>query len=176
MKKILLIALLLTAVLGINAQTGKRMLVTYFSWSGSTKALAEKIQRQTNADIYRIEPLVPYTDDYQTLAYEISNREKEEKSDSAYSETLLQVRGMAQLTAIFGLNHLSFHEKDVARHEYRPIPEYVYNALPFFFPSQNATGIKHVNTQKHHISSQAYNISGIHSKWNGIVIENGKKH
>lgn len=88
MKKILLIALLLTAVLGIHAQTGKRMLVTYFSWSGSTKALAEEIQRQTNADIYRIEPLVPYTDDYQTLAYEISNREKEENARPALKDTL----------------------------------------------------------------------------------------
>lgn len=88
MKKILLIALLLTAVLGINAQTGRRMLVTYFSWSGSTKALAEEIQRQTNADIYRIEPLVPYTDDYQTLAYEISNREKEENARPALKDTL----------------------------------------------------------------------------------------
>lgn len=88
MKKILLIALLLTAVLGINAQTGRRILVTYFSWSGSTKALAEEIQRQTNAEIYRIEPLVPYTDDYQTLAYEISNREKEENARPALKDTL----------------------------------------------------------------------------------------
>lgn len=88
MKKILLIALLLTAVLGIHAQTGRRILVTYFSWSGSTKALAEEIQRQTNADIYRIEPLVPYTDDYQTLAYEISNREKEENARPALKDTL----------------------------------------------------------------------------------------
>lgn len=57
-------------------------------------------------------------------------------NDSAYSETLIQVRGMAQLTDVFGLNHMTFHEKDGARHEYRPIPEYVYNALPFFFPVQ----------------------------------------
>lgn len=56
-------------------------------------------------------------------------------SDSAYSETLIQVRGMVELSDIFGLNHLTFHEKDGARHEYRPIPEYVYNALPFFFPN-----------------------------------------
>ncbi len=88
MKKSLLLALLLTIVLGIQAQNGKRMLVTYFSWSGSTKNLAEEIQRQTNADIYRIEPLVPYTDDYQTLAYEISNKEKEENARPALKDTL----------------------------------------------------------------------------------------
>ena len=88
MKKILLMALLLTMFLGVQAQTGKQMLVTYFSWSGSTKNLAEEIQRQTNADIYRIEPLVPYTDDYQTLAYQISNKEKEENARPALKDTL----------------------------------------------------------------------------------------
>lgn len=88
MKKGLLMALLLTMFLGMQAQTGKRMLVTYFSWSGSTKNLAEEIQRQTNADIYRIEPLVPYTDDYQELAYQISNKEKEENARPALKDTL----------------------------------------------------------------------------------------
>ena len=31
---------------------------------------------------------------------------------------------------------MSFHEKDGARHEYRPTVEYIYNALPFFFPNK----------------------------------------
>ena len=88
MKRLLLIAMLMASFVGIEAQTGKRILVTYFSWSGSTKALAEEIQRQTHADIYRIEPLVPYTDDYQALAYEISNREKAENARPALKDTL----------------------------------------------------------------------------------------
>lgn len=88
MKKIMIIVFLMTMVMGMQAQTGHRILVTYFSWSGSTKALAEEIQRQTNADIYRIEPLVPYTDDYQTLAYEISNKEKENNARPALKDTL----------------------------------------------------------------------------------------
>lgn len=88
MKKFLLTALLMTITMGMQAQTNHRILVTYFSWGGSTKALAEEIQRQTNADIYRIEPLVPYTDDYQTLAYEISNKEKEENARPALKDTL----------------------------------------------------------------------------------------
>ena len=93
MKKILLMALLLTMFLGMHAQTGNRMLVTYFSWSGSTKNLAEEIQRQTNADIYRIEPLVPYTDDYQELAYQISNKGKEENARPALKDTLATLNG-----------------------------------------------------------------------------------
>ena len=57
-------------------------------------------------------------------------------SDSAYSETLVQVRAMARLTDVFPLSSLTFHEKDGARHEFRPTAEYLYNALPFFFPAK----------------------------------------
>lgn len=56
-------------------------------------------------------------------------------SDSAYRETLVQIEAMAQLTDVFPLSNLTFHEKDGARHEYRPMAEYLYNALPFFFPN-----------------------------------------
>lgn len=92
-KTLLILALLLTTELGAEAQTGSRILVTYFSWGGSTKALAEEIQRQTHADIYRIEPLVPYTTDYNTLAYQISNREKEENARPALKDTLSTLNG-----------------------------------------------------------------------------------
>lgn len=55
-------------------------------------------------------------------------------ADSAYRETLDQIEGMAATGGIFGLQNLTFHEKDGAAHEYRPMVEYIYNALPFFFP------------------------------------------
>lgn len=97
-------------------------------------------------------------------------------SDSAYSETLLQVRGMAQLTSIFGLNHLSFHEKDGARHEYRPLPEYVYNALPFFFPRNDANGISSLTEQKSGKPTSHYNIYGMKHDGRGIIIANGRKY
>ena len=66
-------------------------------------------------------------------------------SDSAYSEILIQVRAMAQEKDVFGLDRMTFHEKDGARHEFRPSVEYVYNALPFFFPTDRgeSTGIQH---------------------------------
>lgn len=97
-KVILLFALFLTTIAGLQAQTAHRILVTYFSWSGSTKALAEEIQRQTHADIYCIEPLVPYTDDYQTLAYQISNKEKADNARPALKDTL---RTMGDYDIIF---------------------------------------------------------------------------
>lgn len=97
-------------------------------------------------------------------------------SDSAYNEILLQVRGMAQLTDIFDLYNMTFHEKDGARHEFRPTPEYVYNALPFFFPPQNATGIANVADTSNALHSPIYNIAGILSDGKGLVIENGRKY
>lgn len=65
--------------------------------------------------------------------------------DSAYLETLVQVEAMAQLTDVFPLSNLTFHEKDGARHEFRPMAEYLYNALPFFFPNGQNT-YKHLTT------------------------------
>lgn len=60
-------------------------------------------------------------------------------NDSAYRETLNQVEGMDGLTEMFTLQNMTFHEKDGAQHDYRPTIEYIYNALPFFFPPTNTT-------------------------------------
>lgn len=61
-------------------------------------------------------------------------------SDSAYGETLVQIQAMAQLKDVFPVTNLTFHEKDGARHEFRPRAEYLYNALPFFFPNRQEGG------------------------------------
>ena len=42
-------------------------IIAYFSWSGNTEAVAQEIQSQTGADIFKINPQKPYTDDYDTL-------------------------------------------------------------------------------------------------------------
>ena len=39
---------------------GKKVLVAYFSWGGTTRRMAEAIQEVTNGDIFEIEPVVPY--------------------------------------------------------------------------------------------------------------------
>lgn len=57
-------------------------------------------------------------------------------NDSAYRETLVQIEAMARLNEVFDLQNMTFHERQGARHEYRPTMEYIYNALPFFFPKQ----------------------------------------
>ena len=57
--------------------TDKKILVTYFSWSGNTKVIAEKIHTQVGGDIFRIEPVTPYPDDYQETAYGIAKEQKD---------------------------------------------------------------------------------------------------
>lgn len=42
----------------------KKVLVTYFSWGGNTKSIAQKIQSITGGDIFEIEAKTPYPVDY----------------------------------------------------------------------------------------------------------------
>ena len=43
----------------------KKLLIVYYSWSnGNTKRIAEMLQKETNADIKRIETLEPYEGSY----------------------------------------------------------------------------------------------------------------
>lgn len=57
--------------------TDKKVLVAYFSWGGNTKSIAEKIQAKTGADIFRIEPVTPYPQDYNETAYGIAKEQKD---------------------------------------------------------------------------------------------------
>ena len=67
MKKLLLI---FAAILGFNmtanAQDNNKKdmktLVVYFSATGTTKAAAQRLAKEFNADLYEITPEVPYTD------------------------------------------------------------------------------------------------------------------
>lgn len=51
----------------------KKPLVVYYSFSGSTKALAEEIARQTGADIWELIPKKPYDFSYNTASKEARN-------------------------------------------------------------------------------------------------------
>ena len=55
----------------------KKVLVAYFSWSGNTKSVAEKIHSQVGGDIFRIEPVPPYPSDYNETAYGIAKEQKD---------------------------------------------------------------------------------------------------
>ncbi len=47
---------------GVFNMTNKKVLVAYFSATGTTKQVAENLAKATGGDLYEIKPLKPYTD------------------------------------------------------------------------------------------------------------------
>ena len=54
---------------GSTVPVAGKILVAYFSWSGTSERIANDIIRQTGADPFRIERETPYSDDYSEVAY-----------------------------------------------------------------------------------------------------------
>ena len=50
--------------------TGKKILIAFFTWSGNTQGIAYEIQRQTGAEIFEITPEKPYSESYNTVLRE----------------------------------------------------------------------------------------------------------
>jgi sulfatase modifying factor 1 len=53
-----------------------KILIAYFSWGGNTKGVAEEIQRQTDADLFEITMVNPYSSDYNTVLDEAQRDQK----------------------------------------------------------------------------------------------------
>ncbi|MDE7194274.1 MAG: SUMF1/EgtB/PvdO family nonheme iron enzyme [Oscillospiraceae bacterium] len=47
--------------------SGNKVLIAFFSWGGNTRGIAEEIRSQTDADIFEIELVHPYSSDYNTV-------------------------------------------------------------------------------------------------------------
>ena len=98
-------------------------------------------------------------------------------SDSAYSETLLQIQGMARLPDTFNETNISFHQKQGATHDYLPTIEYLYNALPLMFPVNSHSMLPEISIDDSD-SQELYNIQGLkvtNPTSGGIYIAKGKK-
>ena len=45
---------------GSDYFSGKKVLIAYFSWGGTTQRMAEQIQSIAGGDLFEIEPVKPY--------------------------------------------------------------------------------------------------------------------
>ena len=50
-------------------------LVVYFSYTGNTKMIANKIKKELNCDILEIKTVIPYSEDYETVVNDEQNSE-----------------------------------------------------------------------------------------------------
>ena len=73
-----------------DADSGK-ILVAYFSWSGTSERIAQNIISQTGADAFRIERETPYSDDYQTVAYGEAQMEAETNARPPLKDPLVSI-------------------------------------------------------------------------------------
>lgn len=76
---------------------GKKILVAYFSWGGTTRRMAETIENVTKGDIFEIEPVVPYPTAY-TPCTEVA---LEEKNNNARPEIKNRVENWADYDIVF---------------------------------------------------------------------------
>ena len=51
----------------LQSETGGKILIACFSWGGNTRGIAREIQSQTEADLFEITPVNPYSTDYNTV-------------------------------------------------------------------------------------------------------------
>ena len=77
--------------------TNGKILVAYFSWGGTTQRMAQEIVRQTGADLFRIEPVVPYPTEY-TPCTEVA---REEKDNNARPAIVSKVENWADYDTVF---------------------------------------------------------------------------
>ena len=79
--------------------SGSKVLIAFFSWGGNTKGIAEEIQSQTGADLFEIELVHPYSNDYNTVLDEAQR----DQNEQARPEIKNHVENMEQYdTVILG--------------------------------------------------------------------------
>lgn len=67
---------------GADYFSGKKVLIAYFSWGGTTKRMAQQIQTMTGGDMFEIEPVNPYPTEY-TPCTEVALEERDNNARPA---------------------------------------------------------------------------------------------
>ena len=68
------------------AEQGSKILIAYFSCTGNTRGLAEKIAEKLGADVYEITPAEPYTDEDLDYSDSSSRSTREQNDDGCRPE------------------------------------------------------------------------------------------
>lgn len=79
-----------------TGENGGKVLIAFFSWGGNTKGIAEEIQSQTDADLFEIELVHPYSNDYNTVL----NEAQRDQNAQARPEIKNHVEDMEQYDTI----------------------------------------------------------------------------
>lgn len=90
MKKALILATAAAALLCAAgfafAAPAKKPLIVYFSFTGNTRAVAKEIQKSTGGDLFEVQPVKPYPDDY-TKRTEVAKKEQQDNARPALKVT-----------------------------------------------------------------------------------------
>lgn len=78
-----------------------KKLIAYFSASGTTKKLAERLQEVTNADIFEIKPAIAYTNDDLDWTNKNSRSSLEMKDLNSRPEILEKAKNMDEYDVIY---------------------------------------------------------------------------
>lgn len=76
--------------------SGDKTLIVYFSWGGNTQGIAQQIQEKTGADIFEIELVEPYSNNYSTVLDEAQR----DMNQNARPELSTHVDDISQYDAI----------------------------------------------------------------------------
>ena len=73
------------------------VLVAYFSWSGNTRGIANRLHRKVGGDLVEIEPVTPYSEDYNTCL----EQAKRDQEQEARPELKTRIADMARYDVVF---------------------------------------------------------------------------
>lgn len=132
-----------------NSSTSKKILIAYFSATGSTKQVAEYIQKTASTEIYEITPMVPYTSTDLNWTEASSRVNKEHEDPSIEPEISGKINNVEQYDVIFLGYPIWWGEAPNILHTF--LKSYDLSGktiIPFCTSSSSGLGSSGINLQK----------------------------